>query len=98
MLKKVIKIVFIVIMLLGIAFSISNFISVEIKSAGHSDMGIDYDGDCISFGFDCDLLGESSYFNDKEGEKSQKKADKKDTKKIKKKETEKSKKKNNTKK
>jgi hypothetical protein len=57
--RKIIKIVMILMMLLGIAFSISNFISVELKA----DVlrGIEWtwpDGsvDCVGFGIQCDLL------------------------------------------
>jgi membrane protein CcdC involved in cytochrome C biogenesis len=54
--RKAIKIVMILIMLLGIAFSISNFISVELK-ANHLN-GLDWvwpDGavDCIRIGGEC---------------------------------------------
>ena len=54
--KKVLKVIMVVIMLLGIAFSLSNFISMELKAAARHEQGIDYDGKCIDFGYDCDLI------------------------------------------
>ena len=56
--KKVLKVIMVVIMLLGIAFAASNFISMELKAYGHSDQGIDADGDCIDEGEECDLIEE----------------------------------------
>ena len=56
--NKILKNIMVVIMVLGIAFSLSNFISMELKSDGHghTDQGIDYDGDCIAIGDECDLI------------------------------------------
>lgn len=54
--KKVLKIIMVVIMILGIAFSISNYISMELKAKGSSLQGIDYDGECIDKGTECDLI------------------------------------------
>ena len=52
--KKFLRLMMIIFMILGIVFSVSNFISVELKSS--SEQGIDEDGECIDFGWQCDLF------------------------------------------
>jgi hypothetical protein len=53
MLEKVIKIFLIVIMLLGITFSISNLFPGKIKASG--SQGIYYMGECMDMGNQCDI-------------------------------------------
>jgi hypothetical protein len=52
--KKALKIITLVIMLLGIAFSISNFVSLELR-AKEGIQGIWIDGDCQYFGNQCNI-------------------------------------------
>jgi len=57
MMKKVIKITLVLIMVLGIAFSLSNFISLELKSAGAKTSAWVYKNgvrECMGIGTDCD--------------------------------------------
>ena len=56
--KKTFKIIMVVIMLLGIAFSISNFTSMELKANGLRGMW-DYDDGkevCMGDGDECDIF------------------------------------------
>ncbi|NIR04014.1 MAG: hypothetical protein GTN82_01145 [Candidatus Aminicenantes bacterium] len=65
MIKKVLKVIMIVIMLLGIAFSISNFVSVKTE-AGTKDGAIyewpDGTTDCIDIGNECKKGGPVSIY------------------------------------
>jgi ABC-type enterochelin transport system permease subunit len=56
MMKKVIKITLVLIMVLGIAFSISNFISLELKAAEKTGAWVYKNGvrECMGFGNECD--------------------------------------------
>lgn len=57
MMKKVIKMMMVLIMLLGIAFFISNFISLELKAAGEKTSTWVYVNgvrDCMGNGNECD--------------------------------------------
>jgi hypothetical protein len=56
MLKKVIKIMMVLIMILGIAFSLSNFISIELKAGEKTGAWVYKNGvrECMGFGNDCD--------------------------------------------
>ncbi|MFC2140817.1 hypothetical protein ACFLQP_00790 [Acidobacteriota bacterium] len=57
MIKKVIKTILIVLMILGIAVSISNFISLEVKAKGDRGVWVDLGGvvECTGDGNQCDL-------------------------------------------
>ena len=54
--KRNIKIVLILIMILGIAFSISNFLSVELTAAEKTGAWVYKNGvrECMGFGNECD--------------------------------------------
>ncbi len=54
--KKYIKIVLILIMILGIAFSISNFLSVELTAGEKTGTWVYRNGvrECMGIGSDCD--------------------------------------------
>jgi hypothetical protein len=56
MLKKVIKITLVLIMVLGIAFSLSNFISIELKAGEKTGSWVYKNGvkECMGFGNECD--------------------------------------------
>ncbi len=56
MMKKVIKIMLVLIMVLGIAFSISNFISLELRADGKICTWYYVNGifECIGHGNECD--------------------------------------------
>ncbi len=57
MTKKVIKMMLVLIMVLGIAFSISNFVSLELKAGGEkTSTWIYVNGvrDCAGYGNECD--------------------------------------------
>ena len=53
--RKVLKILFIVAMILGIVFSVSNFLSVELKSTGLRGIWADDTGACERVGNECDI-------------------------------------------
>ncbi len=54
--KKVVKIVLVLIMLLGIAFSLSNFITLELKASPYKAAWVYANGvfECMGQGTDCD--------------------------------------------
>ena len=57
MMKKVIKITLVLIMVLGIGFSLSNFISLELKAAGVKTSAWVYKNgviECMGIGTECD--------------------------------------------
>ncbi len=56
MLKKVIKIMMVLIMIVGIAFSLSNFISIELKAAEKTGTWVYKNGvkECMGIGNECD--------------------------------------------
>ena len=57
MMKKMAKVLMIILMVLGILFSISNFMSEDISaSRGTGEKGVwDDRGECMSFGDDCEI-------------------------------------------
>jgi hypothetical protein len=60
MMKKTFRIIMVVIMLLGIVFSISNFICVELKAAVKQGTWVDVGGgnlECMGLGNECDKSG-----------------------------------------
>ncbi len=56
MMKKAIKMMLVLIMVLGIAFSISNFISLELRAGAKTSTWVYVNGvrDCMGFGDECD--------------------------------------------
>lgn len=56
MLKKVIKIMMVLIMILGIAFSLSNFISFQLEAGEKTGSWVYENGvkECMGFGDECD--------------------------------------------
>jgi hypothetical protein len=56
MMKKVMKVMLVLIMVLGIAFSISNFISMELKAGEKTSSWVYVNGvrDCMGYGNECD--------------------------------------------
>jgi hypothetical protein len=59
--KKILKIVLIVIMILGIAFSIFNFVSIKTEALNSSDRGawviVNGNWECGGDGNECDIEG-----------------------------------------
>ena len=56
MMKKVIKITLVLIMVLGIAFSLTNFISLDLKAGGKTGTWVYKNGvrECMGIGNECD--------------------------------------------